>query len=295
MSPPESPSEPPDFDWWRFSLPEPPLWWRVILLILAVGSFLPQILLIRRKQTINGISSLNVLLNLIIATEHLSIYIFILFVLGEQGGPLFLHFPASAGDRFSLWHCAVVTILFLALFSQILFYSNRRILLVATYTCFLLISVVPLMIINSIPPADYQARRFWVAIFYGVHSFYIYPILTALGVLGISRQAREILVAPFPNALSLQGLALQALIFTLVSVTWIPSLPFPYEKLEGHYDWNTFTVWYGTVGFIIFDSFVFALGQTVLLLLALCRSSSSKATIQQGTETEPLLGHPAEL
>ncbi|KAH2721896.1 hypothetical protein KXW77_009639 [Aspergillus fumigatus] len=91
------------------------------------------------------------------------------------------------------------------------------------------------------------------------------------------------------------GLAMQALIFTLVSVTWIPSLPFPYEKLEGHYNWNTFTVWYGAVGFIIIDSFAFALGQAVLLLLALHRSSSSKASIQRGTETEPLLGHPAEM
>lgn len=103
------------------------------------------------------------------------------------------------------------------------------------------------------------------------------------------------MVAPFPNALSLQGLALQALIFTLISVTWIPSLPFPYEKLEGRYNWNTFTVWYGAVGFIIVNSFIFALGQAVLLLLALHRSSLSKATIQRGTETEPLLGHPAEM
>ncbi|KAF4220312.1 hypothetical protein CNMCM8980_007811 [Aspergillus fumigatiaffinis] len=124
---------------------------------------------------------------------------------------------------------------------------------------------------------------------------YIYPILTALGVLGFFCQAREILVAPFPNALSLQGLAVQAVVFTLVSVTWIPSLPFPYEKLDGHYNWSTFTVWYGAVGFIIVDSFVFALGQAVLLLLALYRSSSSKATVQRGTETEPLLGHPAEM
>jgi hypothetical protein len=149
------------------------------------------------------------------------------------------------------------------------------------------------MIINSIP--DYGAQTLWSAIFYGVHAMYIYPILTALGVLGFFCQAREILVAPFPNALSLQGLAVQAVVFTLVSVTWILSLPFPYEKLDGHYDWNTFTVWYGAVGFIIIDSFVFALGQAVLLLLALHRSSSSKATVQRGTETELLLGHPAEM
>lgn len=237
---------------------------------------------------------MTILSNLTIATEHLSIYIFLLFVVKEQEDhSFFLHSPTSAGDRFSLWHCAVVTILFTALFIQILIYSHRRLLLVTTYTIFLLISIGSLMIINSIP--DYGAQRLWSAIFYGVHLICIYPILTALGVLGIFCQAREIMVAPFPNALSLQGLALQALIFTLISVTWIPSLPFPYEKLEGRYNWNTFTVWYGAVGFIIVNSFIFALGQAVLLLLALHRSSLSKATIQRGTETEPLLGHPAEM
>jgi hypothetical protein len=66
----------------------------------------------------------------------------------------------------------------------------------------------------------------------------IYPILTALRVWGIYRQACEIFVVPFPNALSLQGLAMQAIVFTLVPVTWILSLPFPYEKLDGRWDFN---------------------------------------------------------
>lgn len=122
----------------------------------------------------------------------------------------------------------------------------------------------------------------------------IYRILTALGVLGIYRQSREILAVPFPNALSLQGLAVQAAVFTLVSVMWIWSLPFPYEKLDGYLNWKIFSVWYGALGWIIIDNFVFALEQAVLLLLALHRSSSSKASMQRGSEKEPLLGHPAE-
>lgn len=129
-----------------------------------------------------------------------------------------------------------------------------------------------------------------------LHSMLICPVLTALGVWGIYRQAREILAVPFPNALSLQGLALQSMVFTLVSVTWIWSLPFPYEKLDGRRDlnWANLSVWYGAIGWIIVDSFVFSLGQAVLFLLALHRSSSSKATIQRGSETEPLLGHPTQ-
>ncbi|OOQ83240.1 hypothetical protein PEBR_36119 [Penicillium brasilianum] len=116
----------------------------------------------------------------------------------------------------------------------------------------------------------------------------IYPILTILGFMGIYHQAREILTTPFPNALSLSGLAAQALAFTLVSVTLIWALPFPYEKSDGVFNWRSFSVWYGVIGWIIVDNFVFALGQAVLLALGLHRSSSSKNVVLRG-ETEPLL------
>lgn len=116
-----------------------------------------------------------------------------------------------------------------------------------------------------------------------------YPIITALGVLSVYRQAREIFAVTFPNALSLHSLGMQAAVFTLVSVAWIWSLPFPYEMSSGEVNWNIFSVWYGTIGWVIVNSFVFALGQAVLLVLVLRRWSSDKVTIQGG-EIEPLLG-----
>lgn len=76
----------------------------------------------------------------------------------------------------------------------------------------------------------------------------IYPILTILGFVGIYHQAREILTTPFPNALSLSGLAAQAVVFTLVSVTLILALPFPYEKSDGEFSWRIFSIWYGVIG-----------------------------------------------
>jgi hypothetical protein len=182
-------------------------------------------------------------------------------------------------------------------FTQVLLYSNSssRISLVAKYASFLLVSIIPL-ISDAISPIDDEARRFWSAVFYALHSMLVYPCLTAIGFWGICHQAREILAVPFPNALSLQGLAMQAIVFTLVSVAWIYSLPFPYEKFDGQRDlnWVNLSIWYGAIGWIIIDSFVFALGQAVLLLLALHRSFSSKATTQPGSETEPLLGHPVQ-
>jgi hypothetical protein len=92
-------------------------------------------------------------------------------------------------------------------FTQVLLYSDSssRISLVARYTSFLLVSIIPLIISDAILPIDDEARRFWSAVFYALYSMLIYPILTALGVWGTCLQAREILDVPFPNALSLQG------------------------------------------------------------------------------------------
>ena len=118
----------------------------------------------------------------------------------------------------------------------------------------------------------------------------LWPITTILGSLSIYHQARKIFAVSFPNSLSLQGLAVQAVIFTLISVVWIWCLPFPYHELKGNMGWSAFSAWYGTIGWIIVDGFVFAFGQAVLLALALRRVSLGELTMQRGGEIEPLLG-----
>ena len=118
----------------------------------------------------------------------------------------------------------------------------------------------------------------------------IYPILTVLSFVGIYCQARETLIIPFPSALSLSGLAAQAVVFTLISVMWIWALPFPYEMVHEEFSWHVFSLWYGIAGWNIIDSFVFAIGQALLLVLGLHCSSSSEAGVREG-ETEPLLGN----
>jgi len=87
-----------------------------ILLILTIGSFAPQILRIRGTQSIKGISPFYILWNLISATEQITVYFFLLVnEYDPTAETIFLHFPISAGDWFSLCHCAVVTFLFFAL------------------------------------------------------------------------------------------------------------------------------------------------------------------------------------
>jgi len=115
-----------------------------------------------------------------------------------------------------------------------------------------------------------------------------WPIVTFLCCFSIYRQTQEIRAAPFPNSLSLEGLAGQAVVFMLVSVAWIWCLPFPYQDLKGHVNWNTFSNWYGSIGWVIVNSFIFAIGQVILLILALRRRSSEN--IHREGETESLLG-----
>ena len=121
-----------------------------------------------------------------------------------------------------------------------------------------------------------------------MHLMLLWPITTILGGLSIYHQARKIFAVPFPNSLSLQGLAAQAVIFILISVVWIWCLPFPYHELKGNMGWGAFSAWYGTIGWIIIDSLGFA--QAVLLALSLRRLSKDKLTMQRGGETEPVLG-----
>jgi hypothetical protein len=121
-----------------------------------------------------------------------------------------------------------------------------------------------------------------------VHIAIFYPIVTALEMLAIFCQAREIKKVPFPNVLSVHTLAMQAFIFMLIAVAWIWNLPFDYKEFRGQWGWGTFAMWYSYVGWVIVNAFIFGLGQTALMIMAL-RYSSMANVIQCG-ETAPLLG-----
>ncbi|KGO39837.1 hypothetical protein PEXP_032520 [Penicillium expansum] len=212
------------------TLPELPIWYRTILLILAIISFLPQFLRIQTKHSITGISSFYILCNLISITEQFTFYYYLLFnEYDPEGGVVFLHDPPSAGDWFSLCQTAVVSLLFLGLCE--------------------------------------------------------YPPFTSSSIF---LQARQIYKVPLPNALSVHSLAMQAVVFMLVAVAWIWSVPFEYEELFGDWNWTSVGRWYVFAGWVIVDAFVFALGQAALLVVALRRSPAAIA-IQDG-ETQPLLG-----
>ncbi|KAJ5493933.1 hypothetical protein N7463_010020 [Penicillium fimorum] len=266
------------------------IWFRVILLILATISFLPQLLRIRTKQSITGVSPCYILCNLISATEQFTIYFYLLVnEYDPEGGTIFLHTPPSAGDWFSLCHSAVVSLLFLSLYEYPRHLTvDHRVSLCATYVGFLLVSVIPIFIESLWPMEKGLGRAILSAIFGMVHITIFYPIVTALGILAIFCQAREIQKVSFPNVLSVHTLAIQAVVFMLIAVAWIWNLPFDYEEFRGQWGWRTLAMWYSCVGWVIINAFIFGLGQTALVIMAL-RHPSMANVIQHG-ETAPLLG-----
>lgn len=155
------------------------------------------------------------------------------------------------------------------------------------------------LLYNEIYPAAFI--QLFSGFFYILHFLILFPLVTLSGIWSIYRQAREIYAVPFPSALSLQGLAVQAVVFSIVAVMWIFALPFPYD--QGHFGWKVLLEWYRAVGWLILDTLLYALGRLVLLAVALRRGESASGSVGQSQpeddgegqgETEPLLGHGEE-
>ncbi|KAJ5479871.1 hypothetical protein N7530_005380 [Penicillium desertorum] len=126
-----------------------------------------------------------------------------------------------------------------------------------------------------------------IAMFEGLHSNLLLPFFTVmLLAIGFYRQMRK----PVQN-LSLTGLKLQAAVFALSATSWAFRLyfPWPIYREDPRRSWPLYLIlpaWYQGVGFVAFDDAVFALGQAILLDLALRQQRRVGAA---DTEIQPLL------
>jgi hypothetical protein len=125
-----------------------------------------------------------------------------------------------------------------------------------------------------------------IAFFEGVHNFYFLPIIITLLVLGFYEQAR----LPLLN-LNITWLKLQAVMFALSAVTWTLRLYFPWkiflEQPRGSVPiYLVIPSWWQMVGFIASNDAIFAIGQGVLLRLALRQRRRVEAF---DAERQPLL------
>jgi hypothetical protein len=127
------------------------------------------------------------------------------------------------------------------------------------------------------------------ALFHGIHSMFINPFVTILGVAALFFQAREIFSRPreLPSSLSIVGLAVQAVVFALVVIAWPGRLVFPWGELDGRVTVGVLITWYQLVGFVAVDNAILAIVQAVLLFLMLYLGRGRNIVVSR--ETEPLL------
>ena len=167
-------------------------------------------------------------------------------------------------------------------FSACLRLPPSRQLLKATvciaYSTFLLISLVPVAFESTLP--NDSNRGWFSALFGGYHSFYISPVVTLLGIASLYFQARETLSGTSNGAISLRGLASQAIIFTLVGFTWIFRLTASRDFFKGLTPLRALIEWYQLVGWAAVDNLIFAFVQAVLFCIA-WRRRGEEATAEE--------------
>ncbi|KNG81822.1 hypothetical protein ANOM_010266 [Aspergillus nomiae NRRL 13137] len=270
-----------------------PNWLRIILLISSVASFLPQLQRIWYTKQFTGLSLSYVLCNLMSATEQFTLLFFLLVNKTEDADVI----QKTTGDWINLAQLAALLIS--TTFSLGLYYPSdqhsreRKISSSIMYTMLLLVSIVPVVadaidyyLLSAGEDAAY--RDFGLDIFGGYHFGYIHPAMTLVGIYAWFPQNHELRSRAQLHSLSQTGLAVQAVIFAFVAISWtmrmnlydsnLPDLPF----------WATIPEWFIYVWWAAVDNILFALVQTSLYLKI--RRHEQFSTDQ---ETQPLLAESA--
>ncbi|PWY96313.1 hypothetical protein BO94DRAFT_580177 [Aspergillus sclerotioniger CBS 115572] len=270
-----------------------PGWLRVILLILTIASFYPQLRLLWTRKDGSGISLSYLLLNLICATEQF-LLAFIYYTMPDGESSMFVETPKSWGDWVNLVQLGVGWVGMGAVFGLCLLYPSdsrlrHKIGVVVVYIAFLCISLIPAILLVSVgSKSDHHSSEddFMFALFTGGHFVFLSPVITLLGLLSVVFQASRLWKGSPLRALSLPGLKAQAILFAVLAVTW----PFRVTYL-GNAVWDCFGSWFSGVNWFMFvgwpavDSAVYAIIQAVLLGLARKCNSELDAV----GEREPLL------
>ncbi|KAL4925093.1 PQ-loop repeat-containing protein [Aspergillus undulatus] len=265
-----------------------------ILLALTFISFTPQLRLLWARQNCSGISLIYVLINLISATEHFTIN-FVFLVIPGHKGDVFINDPISVEDWLNLCQNMLVWILFIIYFAMCLWFpsdcstENKR-LAVGIYMAFLFISVVPSVSYAIILAQDNDdAYDGWLSgILLNLHKSYVsYAVSWLMFVAAYAQDIAVLNQSPQSSctSLSLVGLAVQAVVFPLVAISWIYRVPYPYiatppEDFLGY--------WYETVGWAVVDNAVFGIGQANILRLGF-RQRTKSGLRTSDEEREPLL------
>ncbi|KAI1944369.1 hypothetical protein LOZ12_004242 [Ophidiomyces ophidiicola] len=262
------------------------------LLILSLVSFVPQYRRILSRGDSSGISIQYILFNAIVATEQFAFGLHFIVDNAEIGDTIVAS-PPTAGDWLNFLQFTVVCVCYLGLFILCFYYPSEQAgekrTALTIYITFFLISVVPVIVESALPARRddvEQDRRWFSAMFSGVHMIFVHPIVTLLGFASLFAQARETLSRSSPGALSPLGLAAQAVVFAAVALYWPFRMTIP-EEFWRMSPWNRLVAWYQLVGWATVDNTIFALVQAILFWIATRRTGDNLGLTSD--ETAPLL------
>lgn len=151
--------------------------------------------------------------------------------------------------------------------------------MVATYIAFLLISTVPI-IAEVASPGDHESSRLFRAAFFYMHSTFVNPVVTVGAISSFFCQKST------AYALNKSGLAVQALVFAIVALSWLFRINFP---VVPQWSLSILITWYELVGWAAVDNAVFAAVQFILLLATGHQQKGRGRSLNP--EEEQLLSH----
>ncbi|OBT61485.1 hypothetical protein VE03_09356 [Pseudogymnoascus sp. 23342-1-I1] len=283
----------------RMAYTEAPDSLRIVLIVLTAFSFLPQLCLLWSKQDSTGISIGYVLANLLVATEQLTLAMYVTVVVPDSAGGTFTHSPLSTGDWLNLVQTLVSWAMFMVFFVLCLYldpsgHNNRS--YIEIYILFFLISLAPeaIDLMGGTPDSAAWPRQDYQQMFAFFHVILINPIVTFIGGLSFFLQAAQIRNFVEHSALSLWGLALQSVVFALVAASWIWRVVYA-ETWDPLFGEGSFLHWYFSYGHPVLANGIFAAVQFCLLWYAVYWRRRAGEEVKGGSgETEPLLGQRSQ-
>ncbi|KAL4860777.1 hypothetical protein BDV12DRAFT_181122 [Aspergillus spectabilis] len=273
--------------------PELPAWARIILIVFTTLSFLPQLHKLIASSDSSSISPYYVLSNLLLATNHFTIYL-AFCVSDPSGGGVVVHNPPSTADFLNLTQVFVVWLLFSLVFVLTLTYlpsddrpAKRNV--VSIYIAFLLISLIPQVydIIAGFNGLAHSDREWLLVFFVAGHLAIVNPVLTIFAIVSARIQVRKIKRGTAVTGFSTPGLATQIITFAVVAVSWIWRVL--YGDAPRFVD-NAALDWYAKFGWPVVGNTVFANVHFMILWVIARRGRGGTDSVQGSEgETEPLL------
>ncbi|KAF0320358.1 hypothetical protein GQ607_012454 [Colletotrichum asianum] len=243
-----------------------PNWARIALSIATIASCLPQYHRILEQGHCDGLSLYYVLFNLISATEQLTLgFLLNINDTGRLRGDAFVNDPATAGHWLNFVQLVVVWLCSLVLVGII-------------YVVFILISPVPAVFDAISPDSRSEPRNWGRDLFVMGHYLILLPVSSILVLASAVPQAREIQRQSSPGAISVPGLATQAVVFAVLAISWMIRVRYPPYS-------PSYNGWYRLVGWPVVNNGLFSIVQGILLWITQTRSTPD----HEDTETQPLL------